>query len=368
MLALVTDAFGGRGGISEYNRNLLTALAGTGTLDRIVALPRYTIEQFALPDVSIEQLPPRRSRIGYAMASLWSALRLPVDIVFCGHLYMAPLAAFIARLKGAKLVVQMHGIETWRHPGYLQRTAVETADLVLCVSRHTRGAVLGWASLPFERVRVLPNTVGSAYSPGPPSARVLARYGLHGRKVLLTVSRISRPDRYKGHEAVLRALAKVSGSHPEVLYLIVGDGDHRPALEEMAARLGVGGVVRFTGHVPEDDIPDLYRASEVFVMPSTGEGFGIVFLEAAGCGLHVIAGNRDGSVDALADGALGTLVDPENEEGLVAALEAALDRVQADHGIGPQREELACAVQARFGRDIFAARARSVLERVMEAA
>ena len=89
-----------------------------------------------------------------------------VDLVFCGHLFMAPLAALITRLKGAKLIVQTHGIEAWPRPSRAQRAALEAADLVLCVSRHTRSAVLSWAAIAPERVLVVPDTVREAFTPG----------------------------------------------------------------------------------------------------------------------------------------------------------------------------------------------------------
>ncbi len=114
----------------------------------------------------IEQTPARPGRIGYSVAALRTALLRPVDLIFCGHLFMAPLAALIARLKRAKLIVQTHGIEAWSRPSKAQRSALEAADLVLCVSRHTRAAVLSWAAIAPERVLVVPDTVREAFTPG----------------------------------------------------------------------------------------------------------------------------------------------------------------------------------------------------------
>ena len=108
ILALVTDAFGGRGGIAQYNRDFLAALALK--VQRITVLPRHAPDQAVLPG-KIQQLPPQPKRLGYILRALAVAMTRRVDVVFCGHLYMAPLGALIARLKGAKLVVQAHGIE-----------------------------------------------------------------------------------------------------------------------------------------------------------------------------------------------------------------------------------------------------------------
>ena len=165
MLALVTDAFGGRGGIAQYNRDFLGALAEAGAVSSITVLPRHAPD-LPVPPETIEQMPARPGRIAYSVAALRTALFRPVDVVFCGHLFMAPLAALIARLKGAKLIVQTHGIEAWPRPSRLQRAALEAADLVLCVSRHTRAAVLSWAAIAPERVLVVPNTVREAFTPG----------------------------------------------------------------------------------------------------------------------------------------------------------------------------------------------------------
>jgi len=163
MLAIVTDAFGGRGGIAQYNRDFLGVLADVGMLSSITVLPRQAPDP-PVPPAKIDQMPARPGRIAYSIAALKTALFRRVDVVFCGHLFMAPLAALIARLKGAKLIVQTHGIEAWPRPTRAQRAALEGADLVLCVSRHTRSAVLSWAAVAPERVLIIPNTVREVFT------------------------------------------------------------------------------------------------------------------------------------------------------------------------------------------------------------
>jgi glycosyltransferase involved in cell wall biosynthesis len=136
----------------------------------------------------------------------------------------------------------------------------------------------------------------------------------------LTVGRLSAEERYKGQDRVIGVLADLERSAGPVHYIVAGSGDDRPRLEELARASGVSRLITFAGFVPDEEIQDHYRLADVFVMPSTGEGFGIVFLEAMACGCPVIAGNRDGSVDALAHGELGRLVDPHSSEELLQAL------------------------------------------------
>ena len=237
---------------------------------------------------------------------------------------MAPLAAALAKLFCAKLWIQVHGIEAWQALAGLHRRSVERAVLVTSVSRYTRRRLLEWVGIDPAQVKVLPNTVDPRFQPGPKSEVLLDRHRARGKKLLMTVGRLASSERYKGHDQVIRALRRVLSNHPETIYLIIGDGDDRARLEALAVEFGVTEKVEFVGHVDAEQLPNYFRLADVFVMPSTGEGFGIAFLEAMASGIAVIGGNLDASPDPLADGVLGTVVDPSNQEQLASAICAAL--------------------------------------------
>jgi phosphatidyl-myo-inositol dimannoside synthase len=325
ILALVTNAFGGYGGIAQYNRDFLSSLATFALTADVVVLPRQTpVPPGALP-ARIRQLSPVQGRLAYSLAALGAAIaHRPIDIVFCGHLFLMPLATLVAKLLGARLWVQVYGIEAWQELSWLDRRLLGTAALITSCSRYTRRRLLAQIVIDPARVRVLPGTVDPRFRPGPKPHVLLDRYDARGKKVLLTVARLSASERYKGHDRVIRALPRVLGDHPETLYLIVGDGDDRVRLEALAVELGVAEKVRFAGHIDAELLPDYFRLADVFVMPSTGEGFGIVFLEAMASGIAVIGGNQDASLDPLADGLLGSVVDPLVPEQLASAICAAL--------------------------------------------
>ena len=165
MLALVTDAFGGRGGIAQYNRDFLSAAVLGGHLVDHRADKARTRSRF--PPEAIVQLSPTSGRISYSLAAIKAAASQSFDVVFCGHLYMAPLAAFIARRANAKLIVQMHGIEAWTRPtGTAGRRRVRNSS-PLRLAIHPRSS-LSWAAIEPERVMVLPNTIREAFTPGTP--------------------------------------------------------------------------------------------------------------------------------------------------------------------------------------------------------
>jgi phosphatidylinositol alpha-1,6-mannosyltransferase len=336
VLALVTDAYGGGGGIAQFNRDLFGAMARSALVREVVVLPRTGGPGPGPLPEKVRQLPPRAGKAGHAVQAFRAARSLgPFDVVFCGHLFAAPLAAAAARSTGAQYWQQLHGIEAWTCPGPMVQRAVEGATLVTAVSRHTRRLFLSWARNAPETVKVLPNTADERFRPGPKPARLLSRYGLTGKTVLLTVARLAAAERYKGHDRVIRAMAELIPTHPELLYVIAGDGDGRPSLELLAGQLGVRDHVRFVGHVPDDDLPDLYRAADLFVMPSTGEGFGIVFLQALASGIPVIGGDGDGSRDPLRDGKDGALVSSREPSAVARAIGREL---RADRGgCSPER-------------------------------
>jgi phosphatidyl-myo-inositol dimannoside synthase len=356
MLALVGEAFGGRGGIAQYNRDFLGALMEATAVSSLHVLPRKAVDPVAPPDGVIQDK-PRPGRFSYCIGTLHAALRQRVDIVFCGHLYMAPLAVLIARLKRASLVIQTHGVEAWRRPSRLCRAAVEAADLVLCVSRFTRVRVLDWAAIAPERVLVLPNTVAGAFTPGDGSA-LREAWGLQGKRILLTVGRMDGRERYKGHDRVITAIPQLVAEGHDVAYIVLGDGDDRERLAVLAHKAGIEDRVRFIGAVSQETLVDAYRMADLFVMPSTGEGFGIAFLEAMASGTPALGLAVAGAPDAIADGELGTAV---AETDLARAIGCAFVAPR------PEPRALAANVSRRFGREPFTSGACAAVNRLLAA-
>lgn len=342
VLALVTDGFGGTGGIARYNQSFLRALRQAGDVTELVVLPRSGNATTDLPP-GVVQLPPIACKRRYLMhAASLLAPRRRFDLLFCGHIRMAALAAGMAAAAGRPWWLQVHGIEVWAPPGPVTRRAVRRANVITAVSRYTRRRLLAWAGVDPHRVRVLPPSVDPSFIPGTKPVDLLRRYGVEGRKVLLSVSRLMSSERYKGQDRVIEALPALLARHPEIVFLVGGEGDDRPRLERLAARLGVSGAVRFIGHIAEEELIDHHRMADAFIMPSTGEGFGIVFLEALACGVPAIGGDRDGSTDPLSIA-----------HGHAVPLDRLVPTIEAVLFSDPPAAEASDTVAQRFGEAAF---------------
>lgn len=161
---------------------------------------------------------------------------------------------------------------------------------------------------------------------------------------MLTVGRLSSAEKYKGQDKVIEAMPEILQAYPDAVYWVAGAGDDEPRLRALAAAKGVAAQVRFLGYVGKEELPNLFRRADLYVMPSTGEGFGIAFLEAMASGIPALGLNMDGSIDPLADGELGVCLAQGD------SLADAITNVLAKKVNGLA---LSQAVNARFGRAAF---------------
>ncbi len=260
----------------------------------------------------------------------------PPDAVFC-PMWFPDGAACRWALKRAPIpyFVAVHGTEVFEDfttvrnsvrtvlVRRLKRRVFHDAEKVFPVSQYTRKAVLEEAGGNDKGVITVNNGVNSMiFKKTAVDSSIEARYRPRGERILLTVTRLYP---YKGVDRMLESLPAISQAVPDVKYLIVGEGPDRPRLEDLTARLGLQAQVCFLGRLALAEIVELYNLADLFVMlsreePPDVEGFGLVFLEAAACGLPSVGGRSGGIPDAIDDGKSGWLVDPCNTEEIAATI------------------------------------------------
>jgi glycosyltransferase involved in cell wall biosynthesis len=355
----VPNIFEFRGGIQAYSGFLLQGLQRQ--------YPDTTIRVFLKHDRTPAATVPRTYFHGagrwplrvrtwvYGLQLLWGCLRHRPDLIIATHTNFAPLGVMCQRWLGVRFWAVAHGIEVWGlTDGVLLRSLLQT-ERILAVSHYTRDRFLAeQPHLDPTRITVLPNTFDhTRFYPAPKPPPLLQQYGLNPEQpVILTVARLDATQAYKGYDQILRALPQVRSVVPEVRYVVVGQGSDRDRIEALIARLGLDEVVILAGFVPDQALVAHYHLCDLFAMPSRGEGFGIVYLEAIACGKPTLGGNQDGAIDALKGGELGVLVDPDDVEAIAQAMIRILTHTEP-HPLLQNPTALRQAVIETYGFEAF---------------
>ena len=293
------------------------------------------------------------------------AARRKAKLVLAAHPNLAPVVqAMRIVAPRMKSIVCAHGADVWEPLRILQRLALRHSNLVLAPSKDTAEHVATEQGVPEERIRVLPWGLDPQFealiSPG--SHPVLPENFPSGR-VILSVGRWLAAERYKGMDTLITALPRLLTQRPEVQLVLVGSGDDRAWLEDLAEQTGVNRHVHFLTGLTYSEIAACYAACEIFAMPSGGEGFGLVYLEAMACGKPVIGGLHGGAPEVIQDGVTGYLVPHGDPIQLATSLETLLaDPVHAKE-MGARAKQRA---EHEFRFNVFAKSLKKILREQCE--
>jgi glycosyltransferase involved in cell wall biosynthesis len=305
-----------------------------------------------------------RGKAQFGVAAVRAARRR-AKLIVAGHPFLAPVAQgakFFSRR--TKSVVWTHGLEVWEPLSILRRRALRDADLVIAPTNDTANYVAGEQNVPRERIRVLPWALDPQFEalrsakPGP----ALPANFPTGR-VILTVGRWFADERYKGMDTLITALPRLLTEWPDVQLVAVGEGDDQGWLEQIAAGRGVSRHVHFLSGLTYPEIAACYQACEIFALPSRGEGFGLVYLEAMACGKPVIGGAHGGAPEVIDDGKTGYLVQHGDAGQLATSLEALLADPELGHQMGARGRE---RVEREFRFTVFAKSLKKILRDLCE--
>ncbi len=257
---------------------------------------------------------------------------LPIAVFW--HCSMLRLLPFLRGFKGKK-VVFLHGIEVWRtqSPSMLRR--LRSVDLFLSNSDFTWNRFLEFAPELANHSHV---TTALGFGSPVPNNELKQKTS---SKSVLIIARMLKSEDYKGHRQLIQSWPTVLKDIPDAILDIVGEGDLKPELQNLATELGVGNFVRFHGRVSEAEKESLLRNCAFFAMPSRGEGFGIVYLEAMRYGRPCIVSNCDAAREVVNPPEAGLEVDP----GKVEDLSNAIVRLLANEKLW---EEKSAAARLRY--------------------
>jgi phosphatidylinositol alpha-1,6-mannosyltransferase len=277
--------------------------------------------------------------------------------VFFTHLGLLRALAPVPRRLRAPYAVFLHGVEAWETLSAADLRLVNDARLRLANSAFTaRRARL--ANPDLGPVDICP----LALPPG--GAAGAGHHAAAGTPRVLVVGRMDATERYKGHEWLIDSWPRVVAAVPGAELIVVGDGDDRPRLESRARASSASDRIRFTGFVTEPELARQYAGAAVFAMPSRGEGFGLVYLEAMAHGVPCIGSRDDAASEVIVDGETGLLVESARPDSLVDALRTLLSDADLRGRLG---EAGRARVHRHFTFETFRGRLIGVLDSAFEA-
>lgn len=253
-------------------------------------------------------------------------------VVILSHVNLLLAGWIIKRTAPAVQVILIaHGIEVWKPLSPFKKKMLQRLDNILPVSAYTNSMMMTVQGIDPSKLTVVNNCL-DPYLPPPGIKKdpaLLQRYGLHKDDIIiLTLTRLAATERHKGYALVIKAIASIlQQTNAQIKYIIAGkySADEKEYVLQLAENAGIAGKLLLTGFVADEALAAHFCLADMYVMPSRKEGFGIVFNEAMYYGLPVVAGNVDGSSDALLNGALGSLVNPGSQEETEAAIKRIID-------------------------------------------
>jgi phosphatidylinositol alpha-1,6-mannosyltransferase len=301
--------------------------------------------------------PSRRGRIAALNAgALVEGLLRPPDVVLCGHIAASPAAWSLRQALRIPYVQYLHGREAVTRPR-LTAGGLRSAAAVIVVSRYTERLARHYGAHDWKIHRIPPGVDLPEASEGEQH---------DGSPTVVSVARLDQ--RYKGMDVLIRAMPLVHAKVPQARLRVVGDGPRRGAYERLAEAVGASAYVSFLGPLSDQERNAVVADAAVFAMPSRlpadggGEGFGIVYLEAAARNVPSVAGAVAGARDAVVDGETGLLVDPTDHVAVADALAQLLTDPSQRRALGR-----AAAERAReHAWPIVAGRVEELLVKVAE--
>jgi len=308
------------GGIEKVCRNFLQVLDAFKTSRKIKNYRSLSLHDTI--DINQHHTGFHGSKIRYGLSVLKQSFT--ADTIILSHIHLLIFAKLIRKWYPRKRVILFaHGIEVWKPLSKWKQAFLNEIE-IWAVSQYTATQLQQYNQISQNNIKVLNNCLPKDYNTLPVDSHAVSQqYHLTKEQhIILTVCRVSSSEKYKGYDLVILAVKDLVKLYPNLKYFIVGKADEmeQARILKLIEDCNLQDHVFLTGYVPDHLIQEFYQVADIFAMPSKGEGFGLVFLEAIANRCRVLAGNSDGSRDALLNGEMGLLVDPEDGDAIYQGL------------------------------------------------
>lgn len=340
------------GGIGSFTRQLYVSLDKKKNIISVISKNDLKLDLDKNQNIITFQLTKFFKLIVFLSRIILKFFIQKPQLVITTHIHFSVLAYLAKILFKIKYVIVAHGLEINSRISKFQLIALNNSEKIISVSRWTQNRLLQ-LGVNINKIVIIGNTAPEKiFHPKYSTKNLRYFYKIKSNeKIILTVSRLDKMEKYKGYDFIIKAMVKLIKKFKNIKYLIVGGGNDQERIKILIKKLKLEKSILLCGFVPDNKLPYYYCLADVFALPSTGEGFGIVFLESMLSGTPVVGGNKDGSIDAISDGYLGKLINPNNLSSIVDAISSMLNKN------GPKfwfvKNQLRKACLKLHGRDVF---------------
>jgi phosphatidylinositol alpha-1,6-mannosyltransferase len=274
-----------------------------------------------------------------------SVFRKEKLLVHCGQAMVPGIAGLLTKFfLRAPYVLYAYGSEFLKYVRFpynvIFKIILKNAYKIITISHYTTSQVKKLGIPDNKIIQTLLGVNTQKFYPSHPDPEIRRKHGLEEKRIIMSTCRLVE---LKGVDMVISAMIQVLRAVPNAVYLIVGSGEDRERLENIATEKGVIEKVIFAGYVSDETLLAFYNLSSLYIQPSremldmgSVEGFGISFVEASACGKPVIGGRSGGVGDAVIDGVTGILVDAENVDEISQAIIRLLKNNELAERLGKQ--------------------------------
>lgn len=344
------------GGPPRLQKRVALVTSGLGTAYGGIGVVAKSIKRALEPSckVSVWQHPPfwpRLLRIAKVTTQIFLGSQNPPDFVIYDHVHLAVLHAIIPKLRRLPYAVFIHGVEVWQPLEGRRREALLGATVLIANSATTIAMTrkvnpwlpkveVAWLGIPGTSQQIDPGKL-------PPTA--------------LIVGRMSSPERYKGHDAVMSAWPLIRAAVPEAKLVIVGTGDDEVRLRRRVEQEHLE-AIRFTGRLSDAERDRAYRSARLLFYPSEQEGFGLAGIEAAAFGVPFLGLAGSVAAELFPDGNGVVLAKDLSPQSIAQAAIPVLTDAQLASMLGDAARK---RVHSTFLEKHFAVRFRQALRQVL---
>lgn len=310
MILTATQIYGSHGGIPSYMQRLSEIFSAIsreqGLPFSAVSLndPAWEPHRHSNPVAYDAFLGSAGDRLRFLRQLVGFTAKHPGQTLVLGHVALAPVAQALRYLGLVRsYVIVLHGTEAWKRLRMRERIASKNAAHIVATTRFTKERFARENGISLERISIVPLAIEKSFLD-----EVSFERSSRNPFRLLFVGRLWSSDRYKGLDELLEALSLLRSEGLPITLQVVGAGDDLDYFAGKARALDVADLVTFSGALGSSKLAAAYRDCDLFTLPSQGEGFGIVFLEAMSHGKPCLGAHSGGIPEVIDHGRDGYLV------------------------------------------------------------